>query len=110
MGEPLLNSFTKCLRIHTTKSSKQIFRFLLLLNYSKLINVSIIQMLEMEEKKKQTRKEELEGVELRKAADEIFRRNEMEKMERYLEDNKKNKEYLFLQMVRSSASLYRLDF
>lgn len=66
-------------------------------------------MLEMEEKKKQTRKEELEGVELRKAADEIFRRNEMEKMERYLEDNKKNKEYLFLQMV-SSASLYRLDF
>lgn len=67
-------------------------------------------MLEMEEKKKQTRKEELEGVELRKAADEIFRRNEMEKMERYLEDNKKNKEYLFLQMVRSSASLYRLDF
>ncbi|PVD29918.1 hypothetical protein C0Q70_09177 [Pomacea canaliculata] len=62
------------------------------------------QMLEMEEKKKQARKEELEGVELRKAADEIFRRNEMEKMERYLEDNKKNKEYLFLQMNERKAN------
>ena len=56
-------------------------------------------MQESENKKKMARREELEQIQLRRAADEVFRRNELEKDERRYEDNQLRKEFLFAQMV-----------
>ena len=56
-------------------------------------------MQESENKKKVARREELEQIQLRRAADEVFRRNELEKDERRYEDNQLRKEFLFAQMV-----------
>lgn len=53
---------------------------------------------ENEEKKRMLRREELEQVQLRKAADEVFRRNEMEKGDRRFGENQKLTEFLFAQM------------
>lgn len=57
------------------------------------------QMVEDEEKKKLARREELEQIHLRKAADEVFRRNEMEKNDRRSTENEKRTQFLFAQMV-----------
>ena len=59
--------------------------------------------MEAEEKRKIARREELENIQLRKAADEVFRRNEMEKAERNYEENRKRVDFLFEQMVSSSC-------
>lgn len=56
------------------------------------------QLQEQEEKKKVLRREELEQVQLRKAADEVFRRNEMEKSDRNFEEKQNLTEFLFAQM------------
>ena len=56
-------------------------------------------MKEEEEKKRLARREELEHIQLRKAADEVFRRNEMEKEERRYLESQKCTEFLFSQMV-----------
>lgn len=62
------------------------------------------QLQEAEGKKKLVRREELEHVQLRKAADEVFRRNEMEKEERRYMDNQKRTEFLFSQMNESKTA------
>lgn len=56
-------------------------------------------MQDEEEKKRLARREELEHIQLRKAADEVFRRNEMEKDERRYEESQKRTTFLFSQMV-----------
>ncbi|XP_076461037.1 cilia- and flagella- associated protein 210-like [Babylonia areolata] len=61
------------------------------------------QLQEAEEKKKVARREELEQVQLRKAADEVFRRNEMEKNERRSEDNQQLTHFRFAQMDEQRA-------
>ena len=58
------------------------------------------QMQEAEDKKKRTRREELEHIQLRKAADEVFRRNEAEKEQQRFEENQNVTSFLFAQMVR----------
>lgn len=55
------------------------------------------QMQEAEDKKKLERRQELEQIQLRKAADEVFRRNEMEKMERRHDESQKLVGFLFAQ-------------
>lgn len=56
------------------------------------------QMEEAEERKKQERRHELEQLQLRQAADEVFRRNEMEKAERRHGESQKTVKFLFAQM------------
>lgn len=58
-----------------------------------------LQMKEAEDKLKEARREELEQLQLRKAADEVFQQNEMEKMGLQHEEIQKQKEFLFSQMV-----------
>jgi hypothetical protein len=67
-------------------------------------------MQEAEDKKKLLRREELEQIQLRKAADEVFRRNEMEKSDRNWEEKRKLTEFLFAQMVCSIVKLFKEDF
>ena len=45
-------------------------------------------MLESEQKRKEERRQELETIRIRQAADEIFRRNEEEKRNRKFENNR----------------------
>nr|KAG5693818.1 hypothetical protein BaRGS_004426 [Batillaria attramentaria] len=56
------------------------------------------QLQEQEEKKKAERRLELEQVQLRKAADEVFRRNEMEKADRRHDESQRLVKFLFDQV------------
>ena len=57
------------------------------------------QMKEAEQKKKEERRQELETIRIRQAADEIFRRNEEEKQTRKRGDNKNLSHFLLDQAV-----------
>ena len=56
-------------------------------------------MKEAEQKKKEERRQELETIRIRQAADEIFRRNEEEKQTRKRDENKKLSGFLIDQAV-----------
>ncbi|KAL8587022.1 hypothetical protein ACOMHN_023412 [Nucella lapillus] len=62
------------------------------------------QMQEAEDRKKQLRRDDLEHIQLRKAADEVFRRNEMDKADQRFEDNQNRNAFLFSQMNEISLN------
>ncbi|KAL8621417.1 hypothetical protein ACOMHN_048217 [Nucella lapillus] len=61
-------------------------------------NIQLIALVEEEERQKAARREELENLQLRKAADEVFRRNELEKEERRHDDGQNRTQFLHQQM------------
>lgn len=62
-------------------------------------------MKEAEQKQKEERRQELETIRIRQAADEIFRRNEEEKRTRKFDENRNLSKFLLDQAV-SSHQLY----
>ncbi|KAK7110491.1 cilia- and flagella- associated protein 210-like [Littorina saxatilis] len=66
------------------------------------------QMQEQEDMKKLARREELEQVQLRKAADEVFRRNEMEKSERRWDESQRRTDFLFDQMDEKKMTVEQM--
>ena len=69
------------------------------LNICYFVNHLHMQIKEQEDKKKEQRRQELETIRIRQAADEIFRRNEEEKFVRKREDAEKLKEFHSDQLV-----------